>query len=771
MKIKRIILWILCTVMALTVIPVTAAAVDAAELGEGDWITYRFATEYPDEGDEYDDTIYKPNAGYEYNDDGFSVIAPDFSNTTPAVSFQSKEKVNLKDGVYLQFRIDEYSYDGGVGADQWIAPVITTEQKAAPGSTAYGGGWLTLIRGNGSGSYSSLPYLTDPAGGGTFRHLGTIKGAVPRDSMGREIYTLSITWNSISQKYRILLNDVEQPGSAETTALLERLSPSGEFYIGVNIMSAVKNGTASCTILKYGTSAATATTPVGTDSRDPEENGFYQAPIIDPDTVPVNNPAILWSPETYTLKDGNNINFAVLNDDTWKAAATNAAVYWEFTAKNDWSYDAVDFPVFGILLKNFRLYDGTVWYCAGDVMSPNNMYRLPFYTDDGEFYGDNGEYVFIPIDLGGLWKGRINCVRLDLYIEDYSSRQFEICFAGVFRSEEEAYSYTESYLIERGLYCDHEYESSVVFPTCTERGYTVHTCTLCGQSYMDAERPAFGHTPSADTACQEDVICLTCKKLLQAMTGHDYVAKAVSPTCTEEGYTTHTCRYCKDSYTDSQTPATGHTPGEPATCVRDQLCVDCGKVLQSTNEHSYADQVTPPTCSDQGFTTQTCTNCGETQKTAFVPAKGHTPGEVAGCVTDQLCTVCGAVMQNAIGHNYIDKTVSPTCEEKGYTEHTCTRCGDTYRDGEVAAKGHTPGDWIVDEEPAVGVEGKRHKACTVCSEQLESVTIPALEEETTVESEKTDQILNCRMVLGWSGMVPLLILLATCFIVRKKSLE
>lgn len=732
MKTIRFLLWILCAVMALTLIPVTAVTVGATAPNEGDWITYRFATEYPDEGEEDDGTIYKPNAGYEYNDDGFSVIAPDFTNTTPSVSFQSKEKVNLKDGVYLQFRIDEYSYDGGVGADQWIAPVITTEQKAAPGSTAYGGGWLTLIRGSGYGSYSSLPYLTDPAGGGTFRHLGTIKDAVPRDSMGREIYTLSITWSSITQKYRILLNDIEQPGAAETTALLERLSPSGEFYIGVNMMSAVKNGTASCTILKYGTSAATATTPVGNDRQDPEENDFYQAPIIDPDTVPVNNPAILWSPETYTLKDGNNINFTV-QDDTWKAAATNAAVYWEFTAKNDWSYDASDFPVFGILLKNFRLYDGTAWYCAGEVMSPNNTCRMPFYVDEGEFYGEDGEYVFVPIDLGGLWNGRINCVRLDLYMADYSSRQFEICFAGMFRSETEAYAYAESYVAEHTIPCEHAYTDRVVSPTCTKTGYTIHTCGLCGKSYTDSQVSALGHDEGAEATCTRNQACLRCGEVLQ--------------------------------------PALGHNAGAAASCTRDQECLRCGQVVQPAKGHSYSEQTTEPTCTEQGYTTKICVSCGESEKTAFVPSKGHTPGEAAGCVTDQLCTDCGAVMQSAIGHNYIDKIVSHTCVEKGYTEHTCTRCGDAYRDAEVAAKGHMPSDWIVDAEPAVGIPGERHKECTVCYERVEFETIPALEDETTDEAEKTDQILNCSMVLGWSGIVPVLILLATCFIARKKSLE
>ena len=32
------------------------------------------------------------------------------------------------------------------------------------------------------------------------------------------------------------------------------------------------------------------------------------------------------------------------------------------------------------------------------------------------------------------------------------------------------------------------------------------------------------------------------------------------------------------------------------------------------------------------------------------------------------------------GHKYVDTVVEPTDTEKGYTEHTCSVCGDTYRD-------------------------------------------------------------------------------------------
>ena len=58
---------------------------------------------------------------------------------------------------------------------------------------------------------------------------------------------------------------------------------------------------------------------------------------------------------------------------------------------------------------------------------------------------------------------------------------------------------------------DHSYEASVVSPTCTEQGYTVYTCTDCGDSYVADYVDA---------------------------TGHSYESVVTNPTCTEQGYTT-----------------------------------------------------------------------------------------------------------------------------------------------------------------------------------------------------------------------------------------
>lgn len=42
----------------------------------------------------------------------------------------------------------------------------------------------------------------------------------------------------------------------------------------------------------------------------------------------------------------------------------------------------------------------------------------------------------------------------------------------------------------------------------------------------------------------------------------------------------------------------------------------------------------------------------------------------------------------ALGHDYGEEVVEPTCVDKGYTTHICSRCGTGYNDTFVDALGH-----------------------------------------------------------------------------------
>ncbi|MGM9592637.1 MAG: S-layer homology domain-containing protein [Oscillospiraceae bacterium] len=58
--------------------------------------------------------------------------------------------------------------------------------------------------------------------------------------------------------------------------------------------------------------------------------------------------------------------------------------------------------------------------------------------------------------------------------------------------------------------------------------------------------------------CKNKAICDECGEAYGDFGKHRYDAVVTEPTCTEKGYTTHTCSGCNDSYVDSYTPAAGH---------------------------------------------------------------------------------------------------------------------------------------------------------------------------------------------------------------------
>ncbi|MBQ7549878.1 MAG: InlB B-repeat-containing protein, partial [Clostridia bacterium] len=82
--------------------------------------------------------------------------------------------------------------------------------------------------------------------------------------------------------------------------------------------------------------------------------------------------------------------------------------------------------------------------------------------------------------------------------------------------------------------------------------------------------------------------------------------------------------------------------------------------------HSYTTVVTPPTCTQQGYTTYTCL-CGDSYVSDYVPANGHTPSAwkmtVNPTVTHagkmvRVCTVCGTTLDEMDVPQLIDNRVT-----------------------------------------------------------------------------------------------------------------
>ena len=116
---------------------------------------------------------------------------------------------------------------------------------------------------------------------------------------------------------------------------------------------------------------------------------------------------------------------------------------------------------------------------------------------------------------------------------------------------------------------------------------------------------------------------------------HSYKAVVTAPTCTEKGYTTHTCA-CGDSYVDTYVDALGHA-------------WDNGKVTKE------------PTATETGVRTFTCTRCSAT-KTETIPATGSV--DVTQMFTDVTKNWAYPGIQYCVTHGIMggmgDGTFAPT---------------------------------------------------------------------------------------------------------------
>ncbi|MCD8085029.1 MAG: hypothetical protein LUF28_01630 [Clostridiales bacterium] len=297
----------------------------------------------------------------------------------------------------------------------------------------------------------------------------------------------------------------------------------------------------------------------------------------------------------------------------------------------------------------------------------------------------------------------------------------------------------------------HAYEAVVTAPTCTAGGYTTYTCSVCGDSYTADETEATGHTAgeavvenevaashTAGGSYDEVVYCSVCGEELSRETisvpagghtaGETVVENEVDPTCTEDGSYDEVvyCTECDEELSRETVtvPASGHTAGETvvenevdATCTEpgsyDSViyCTVCDAELNRetitvpANGHSYESVVTEPTCTAGGYTTYTCSVCGDTYVADETEATGHDyeaivtePTCTVGGYTTYTCSVCGdtyvADETEATGHSYEAVVTEPTCTVGGYTTYTCSVCGDTYVADETEATGHTYVDGV-----------------------------------------------------------------------------
>ncbi len=345
----------------------------------------------------------------------------------------------------------------------------------------------------------------------------------------------------------------------------------------------------------------------------------------------------------------------------------------------------------------------------------------------------------------------------------------------------------------------HNYQSVVTTPTCTEQGYTTHTCGNCDDSYVDTYVAATGHswdegeeiTSSDPDEVMKKYTCTKCGETEDRVVHtHSYNTVVTAPTCTEQGYTTYTCKDkdCDYSYQADYVAALGHDlsvlksdadghwyqcsrcdvtgakdahTGGMATCTEQAKCSICQTAYGQAKGHSYE------WMADDNQHWQNCTACShETTKATH-------SGGTATCTEQAVCTTCQKEYGVLRKHDYTNATPSfvwvgvtqctayfpcayedcehlqsvecvtitdkittePTCTTKGVRTYTATATHPAsgafvygYATEEIPATGHSYVSVIT--APTCTEQGYTTHTCSVCDHSYVDTYVVATGEHT-----------------------------------------
>ena len=308
-------------------------------------------------------------------------------------------------------------------------------------------------------------------------------------------------------------------------------------------------------------------------------------------------------------------------------------------------------------------------------------------------------------------------------------------------------------------------------PTCTESGWKAYeTCKREGCNYtsyqgLDALDHDWNdwtsngdgthtrtckndpsHTETEDCSgvdCGQTGACSVCNGEYTAVPAeHEY-----EPWSYDASEHWRSCIHCKASQKSNHSFEDMHSE---ATCASPakyyKVCSDCKYQIDNydsgdidPNNHDLIHhEAKAATCTEIGWEAyDTCSRCDYTtyvELTNGGRSLTHHAGKAATCTeigweaydTCSHCDYTTYVELPALGHDYQAEIIPRTCEDDGYTLHTCTRCADRYADTIIPHCGHWYGEWTANGDGTQRAEclrgGCHHEKTVDC----EIIELPAL---------------------------------------------
>ncbi len=287
---------------------------------------------------------------------------------------------------------------------------------------------------------------------------------------------------------------------------------------------------------------------------------------------------------------------------------------------------------------------------------------------------------------------------------------------------------SEHFVTSNGGHDWNEWET-VTPVSCTTNGLQVRTCKNDASHKEERILTFTGHTE-----------------------GEPEEIERVDADCLLDGYyvTATYCTVCgaETSKTRTVLPATGHSFGnwyvnKEASCAEEgeekRDCNNCKhyetKPIEKT-AHNYTEAVTPPTCTLDGYTTYTCSACGDEYIDDKVISDGHTPAAAvkekevkATCTVAAYyeeviyCDICGEeISRNPVYGTTLPHTeeaipeVEATCTQTGLTAGVkCSVCGEILTaQEETPALHHDMGAYVETKAATCTEAGEERADCSRC---------------------------------------------------------
>lgn len=303
---------------------------------------------------------------------------------------------------------------------------------------------------------------------------------------------------------------------------------------------------------------------------------------------------------------------------------------------------------------------------------------------------------------------------------------------------------------------DHTYgEPDWVAPTCTEKGYNKHICSVCGEWYATDEVEPLGHSytenriePNCLTDGSVTYHCNTCGdeyiEILPAE-GHAYTSKLIKDsTCTKLGEIQFTCTVCGDKQTESIALKAHDYQKKYASkwwlqwLIEHILniffgyegdnpyyfeCVDCGHIQTAAEQAGSGSVSVKDVCEHQ---------LSDWTKINDASCLGY-------ATEGRICSICNQVVEartsgelgeHIPGEAVVENRVEPDCENNGSYDSVvyCVTCKEELsRETKVVGKlGHNySAEWTVDTEPTCTTAGSKSHHCTRCDDKADITEIPA----------------------------------------------